>query len=102
MIASVSGMRILMVVPQPTVLVRSTLPPMRSIEVRTTSIPTPRPETLVTCSAVEKPGRKIRSRTSRGSIRASCSRVTTPRRTATSPMCRGSMPLPSSVISTTT
>ena len=38
------------------------MPPMRSILVRTTSMPTPRPETLVTFSAVEKPGRKMNCR----------------------------------------
>ena len=35
-------------------------PPTRSIFARTTSMPTPRPETELTCSAVERPGSKIR------------------------------------------
>jgi hypothetical protein len=35
------------------------VPPIFSTFVRTTSMPTPRPETLVTFSAVEKPARKM-------------------------------------------
>ena len=46
-------------VPLPGVLVSSTRPPSRSMFVRTTSIPTPRPETPVTRAAVEKPGMKM-------------------------------------------
>ena len=38
--------------------VKSTLPPIRSILVLTTSMPTPRPETFVTLAAVENPGKK--------------------------------------------
>ncbi len=38
----------------------STAPPMRSMLLRTTSMPTPRPEMLVTCVAVEKPGMKMK------------------------------------------
>ncbi|CSI82247.1 Uncharacterised protein [Vibrio cholerae] len=36
------------------------VPPLRSIAVRTASIPTPRPERSLTCSTVEKPGSKIK------------------------------------------
>jgi hypothetical protein len=43
----------------------STLPPIFSTLVRTTSMPTPRPLTLVTAAAVEKPGRKISCSSSR-------------------------------------
>src|SRR5664279_2131799 len=57
MIASVSGMRRRHVVPRPKVDCTSTTPPMDSTLVRTTSIPTPRPDTFVTVSAVENPGR---------------------------------------------
>ena len=41
-----------------------TRPPSRSIVVRTTSMPTPRPDRSVTSAAVEKLGAKIRSTTS--------------------------------------
>ena len=37
----------------------SMVPPMRSMLVRTTSMPTPRPDTLVTLAAVEKPAAKM-------------------------------------------
>ena len=47
--------------PAPATDYNSMVPPMRSILVRTTSMPTPRPETLVTFSAVEKPGAKMNS-----------------------------------------
>ena len=65
MMASVSGMRRRSVVPLPGRESSSTLPPMRSTLVRTTSMPTPRPLTLVTAAAVEKPGRKISCSSSR-------------------------------------
>ena len=39
---------------------RSTVPPICSILLRTTSMPTPRPEMLVTFAAVEKPGMKMK------------------------------------------
>ena len=99
MIASVSGMVSRNVVPRPTVLVTSTEPPMDSIRVLTTSMPTPRPETLVTCSAVENPGRKIRLRMSRVVIVASCVWETRPRSSAFAAIFPGSMPAPSSLIS---
>ena len=60
MMASVSGMRIRTVVPRPTGLWMSMEPPIFSMFVFTTSIPTPRPESVVTVCAVEKPGMKIR------------------------------------------
>ena len=37
----------------------STVPPISSILVRTTSMPTPRPDTPLTVSAVEKPALKM-------------------------------------------
>ncbi len=73
MMARVSGILILIVVPRPGWLCRSTVPPIFSMFVLTTSMPTPRPETLLTLAAVEKPGRKIRSSASRSAIRAACS-----------------------------
>ena len=39
----------------------STFPPSRSRLVLTTSMPTPRPETSVSFSAVDRPGKKIRA-----------------------------------------
>ena len=63
-IASVSGSRIRMVVPVPCFDWISTWPPISWMLRFTTSMPTPRPETSVTCSAVEKPGAKINMPTS--------------------------------------
>ena len=58
-IASVSGSKIRIVVPAPCFDWISTWPPISWMLRFTTSMPTPRPETSVTCSAVEKPGAKI-------------------------------------------
>ena len=60
MMARVRGILILRVVPLPKRLDTPTVPPIFSMFVLTTSIPTPRPETFVTLSAVEKPGSKMR------------------------------------------
>src|SRR6185437_5987824 len=57
-IASVSGILMVNLTPAPATERRSTVPPICSILLRTTSMPTPRPEILVTRSAVEKPGAK--------------------------------------------
>jgi len=59
MIASVSGRRSVTSEPCPGVLDRSIAPRSPSIVRLTTSIPTPRPDRLVTCAAVEKPGWKM-------------------------------------------
>ena len=64
MLASVSGVRICMVVPLPACVVTWTVPFNLSMTERTTSIPTPRPETSVTAAAVLKPGSKIKLRAS--------------------------------------
>ena len=62
----------------------------------TTSMPTPRPESEVTCRAVEKPGTKMRFITSRrDSSRTACA-VASPRATATSRTRSSSIPAPSS------
>ena len=45
--------------PSPATDLMSMVPPIWSILVRTTSMPTPRPETEVTAAAVEKPGAKM-------------------------------------------
>ena len=70
MIASVSGIFSLTAVPWPGRLCTSTVPPIFSMFVFTTSSPTPRPETLVTVEAVENPGAKI-------SWATSCSKLAT-------------------------
>ena len=59
MMASVSGSRTVTVVPSPGRLAMSTLPRSAVMLRLTTSMPTPRPDRLVTCSAVEKPGSKM-------------------------------------------
>jgi hypothetical protein len=55
MMASVSGILMRNVVPRPTWLCTSIVPPIFSMFVFTTSMPTPRPLTFVTAAAVEKP-----------------------------------------------
>jgi hypothetical protein len=57
--ARVSGILTMKTEPLPRTLFISTVPPIFSMLVRTTSMPTPRPETLVTVVAVEKPALKI-------------------------------------------
>jgi len=58
MIANVRGIRILRLVPSPGLLCTSIVPPIFSIFVLTTSMPTPRPEMFEIRSAVLNPGRK--------------------------------------------
>jgi hypothetical protein len=55
MIARLRGILTLNTVPPPAALRTSTVPPRRSTLARTTSIPTPRPDTAVTVAAVENP-----------------------------------------------
>ncbi len=64
MMASVSGSLSVNVVPWPGRDAMSMRPRSFAICLRATSMPTPRPETLVTCSAVENPGSKIKLNTS--------------------------------------
>ena len=59
--ARVSGRRSVTLVPAPGLLETSMVPRRLSTRCRTTSMPTPRPETSVTCLAVEKPGSKMQS-----------------------------------------
>jgi hypothetical protein len=99
MIASVSGIFMRTVVPVPGFDCTSTVPPIFSMLVLTTSMPTPRPETLVTFSAVENPGRKIRFTPSRSPMRAACSGVIRPFSTALRRILSPSRPPPSSEIS---
>ena len=58
-IASVSGILMVKLKPTPATDFTSMVPPIWSILLRTTSMPTPRPDTLVTFAAVEKPGAKM-------------------------------------------
>ena len=57
--ASVSGILMVKLKPAPATDFTSMAPPIWSILLRTTSMPTPRPEILVTMEAVEKPGAKM-------------------------------------------
>ena len=96
MMARVSGMRRRSVVPLPARESISTLPPIFSTLVRTTSMPTPRPLTLVTAAAVEKPGRKISCSSSRSPSCAARSGVISPRSMALLRIFSTAMPAPSS------
>ena len=58
--AVVSGSTSLKLVPCPAAVVVSMRPPSAFTSERTTSMPMPRPDSSVTCVAVEKPGMKIR------------------------------------------
>ena len=60
MIARVSGRRMVKRLPTPSCELTSTVPRKAWMFLPTTSMPTPRPERLVTFSAVEKPASKIR------------------------------------------
>ena len=99
MIASVSGIFTLNVVPRPITVCTSTVPPIASMLVFTTSMPTPRPEMLLTCSAVENPGWKMTLTMSRSGRVAASSAVIRPFCTALRRMMLASMPAPSSAIS---
>ena len=94
-IASVTGSRSTNVVPFPSSERISIVPPSARMRVMATSIPTPRPDTLVTASAVEKPGRAS-TRKSCSSVSASACVSTTPSRCARSRILRRSTPRPSS------
>ena len=76
------------------------LPRRSSTARRTTSRPTPRPETFVTRALVEKPGANTRACSSR-SGRASCSAIS-PRATAVRRIASRSIPRPSSSTRMTT
>ena len=102
MIASVRGRRMVQVLPSPSLDFTSTSPLKDSILDFTTSSPTPRPDTSVTCFAVEKLGRNSRLIISLSAILAACSGVTVPRSTAFALTASTSIPLPSSLTSITT
>ena len=90
----VSGMLMVKVVPWPGSESMSIRPPSCLTSVLTTSMPTPRPATWLTVSAVEKPGSMIMfSSSSRGTLMPGSSR---PRSTALRCTASRSMPAPSS------
>ena len=81
-IASVSGILMVKVVPWPCSEWMSTVPPISSILVLTTSMPTPRPDTAVTACAVENPGWKMNLATCASLMRSISESLATPRSTA--------------------
>jgi hypothetical protein len=85
MMASVSGRRMSMHLPWPNGAVHVHRAAQRLDVARTTSMPTPRPDRLVTCSAVEKPGAKM-------SLRMSSSGGITP--ASTRPRSQARLPAP--------
>ena len=101
-IARVSGRRIIKLLPSPSVVRISMLPPNASILVFTTSSPTPRPETSEITSAVEKLGRNKRSMISLSLIISACSSVIVPFVIAFCFTFSTLMPAPSSRTSITT
>ena len=67
------------VVPRPAVVAMSIRPPMVSMLVLTTSMPTPRPDTEVTAAAVENPASKMNLATCASVIRPTSAWDTSPR-----------------------
>ena len=102
MIARVTGRVIENLVPLPTSVVTSIMPLSLAMLVLTMSMPTPRPETSLACSRVEKPGAKMRLMASVGAMLAASSGLMRFLRAARSRMRSQSMPLPSSSTSMTT
>ncbi len=100
MMARVRGMRMVTREPRPTSESMSMRPWALSMFRRTTSMPTPRPLTAVTFSAVEKPGANTRFRISR--LERSRRSPTRPFSMALARMRSGSRPRPSSSTSITT
>ena len=98
-IASVSGILIVNVEPLPSSDLTSTVPPIFSMLVRTTSMPTPRPETLVTTLAVEKPALNTKRSTCWSVMLSSSLSVVRPFSSAFALIRSASMPAPSSLIS---
>jgi hypothetical protein len=85
------------VVPAPLRLVNATRPPDFSTPLRTTSMPTPRPERSDTALAVEKPGANTSITASSSGSAAARSLSSRPFSTALRRTISGSMPLPSSL-----
>ena len=97
--ARVSGMASRTTVPAPGSDEISSEPRICLMLEATTSIPTPRPEILVTSAAVEKPGSRISSTISDSVISATWAVVTNRFSTADAATFWGSMPRPSSLTS---
>ena len=87
-------------VPTPGTVSTSTRPLSRSMDLSTTSRPTPRPETSVMASRVEKPCEKMSCTTSRSDTASSA--LSSPRSTALCRTVSASMPAPSSMMVMTT
>ena len=100
-IASVSGSEIEMRVPAPGSELISIRPFSFWMLLLTTSMPTPRPETLDTSSLVEKPGMKIRCSACLSSSALAASMSSSPFSTALRRRTSGLIPRPSSLISMT-
>ena len=94
--ASVSGILMVNVVPRPRIDLTSMVPPIWSILARTTSMPTPRPETLVILSTVEKPAVKMKFCTCASVILSTSASEATPTAMALALMRSRSRPRPSS------
>ncbi len=99
--ARVSGIFMVNSVPAPGSLDRSMVPPMRSMLVLTTSMPTPRPDTAVTAAAVEKPGRKMKDWICWSVMPASSVSLANPLATILLRICATARPRPSSPTSMT-
>ena len=98
-IASVSGILMVKLEPSPGTDFTSTVPPIWSMLLRTTSMPTPRPDTLVTAAAVEKPAAKMNLWICASVIFSSSDSVARPFSTAFCLMRAVFRPRPSSEIS---
>ncbi|EKD83147.1 MAG: hypothetical protein ACD_39C00859G0001 [uncultured bacterium] len=85
--------------PLPSSEMISTLPPRLSMLALTTSMPTPRPESSETCSAVDRPGRKTRFCFSLADKPRAFSTDSMPRSMAFAQTFSPSMPRPSSLTS---
>ena len=98
-IARVSGILTVNIVPWPWVLFRSMVPPIFSILVFTTSMPTPRPDTAEIVAAVENPARKMNRWIWPSVIPASSASVARPFDSTFALMRSTARPRPSSEIS---
>ena len=87
------------VVPAPGTLFRSMVPPIFSMLVFTTSMPTPRPDTAVTTAAVEKPARKMKRCNCVSLMPASSASVARPFFSTLARILSSGRPRPSSAIS---
>ena len=97
-----AGSSIRQLVPFPISLSMCTTPCKASTALRTTSMPTPRPDRAVTLSMVEKPARRIILKAASSSIAATALPVSKPFSTARLLSFSASKPLPSSFTSITT